>query len=261
MSYFCEHYYGENIHILNHTYLSTLLQKVSHPETKQPYFSYLIKELYNQFLSVVIREEFATKELEYPTRMKTLHPKEGILRGKFIDPNSKAVCVDLARAGSLPSQVLYENLNLLLNCDNVRQDHIYINRKVNDKNEVIGVNFTGAKIGGGVDGAYVIIPDPMGATGKTINYTLDHYKQNIAGKALKYISMHLIITPEYIKNVKKAHPDLKIYALRLDRGLSSPEVLNSTYGKFWEQERGLNDHQYIVPGAGGLGELLNNSFV
>ena len=30
---------------------------------------------------------------------------------------------------------------------------------------------------------------------------------------------------------------------------------------FLNEEKGLNDHQYIVPGAGGLGELLNNSFV
>ena len=27
------------------------------------------------------------------------------------------------------------------------------------------------------------------------------------------------------------------------------------------EERGLNDHQYIVPGAGGVGEILNNAWV
>ena len=27
------------------------------------------------------------------------------------------------------------------------------------------------------------------------------------------------------------------------------------------RERGLNDQQYIVPGAGGLGEVINNVFV
>ena len=32
-------------------------------------------------------------------------------------------------------------------------------------------------------------------------------------------------------------------------------------GTLPEGERGLDDHQYIVPGAGGLGEVLNNSWV
>ena len=32
-------------------------------------------------------------------------------------------------------------------------------------------------------------------------------------------------------------------------------------GERWEEETGLNERQYIVPGAGGLGEIINNSFV
>ncbi|MFN8370015.1 MAG: hypothetical protein U0T83_05260 [Bacteriovoracaceae bacterium] len=68
--------------------------------------------------------------------------------------------------------------------------------------------------------------------------------------------MHLIITPEYIKNVKKAHPDLKIYALRLDRGLSAPHILNTPLSNIGIKSVDSNDHQYIVPGAGGVGELL-----
>ena len=33
------------------------------------------------------------------------------------------------------------------------------------------------------------------------------------------------------------------------------------WGTFWDKEKGLNEYQYIVPGAGGLGEILNNAFV
>ena len=69
------------------------------------------------------------------------------------------------------------------------------------------------------------------------------------------------MTPEYLKTVKKEHPDLRVYALRLDRGLSSKRILKTTPGTYWDQEKGLNQFQYIVPGAGGLGELLNNAFV
>ena len=32
-------------------------------------------------------------------------------------------------------------------------------------------------------------------------------------------------------------------------------------GTFPEEEKGLTDKQYIVPGAGGVGEILNNAFV
>jgi uracil phosphoribosyltransferase len=32
-------------------------------------------------------------------------------------------------------------------------------------------------------------------------------------------------------------------------------------GTYPDEERGLNDVQYIVPGAGGMGELLTNSWV
>ena len=72
--------------------------------------------------------------------------------------------------------------------------------------------------------------------------------------------MHLIITPEYIKKLSEAMPDIQIYAVRLDRGLSSQDALESTPGTYWDQEKGLNEKHYIVPGAGGLGEVMNNSF-
>ena len=38
-------------------------------------------------------------------------------------------------------------------------------------------------------------------------------------------------------------------------------VLQTTPGKRWAEEKGLNDRQYIVPGAGGVGEVLNNAWV
>jgi uracil phosphoribosyltransferase len=81
------------------------------------------------------------------------------------------------------------------------------------------------------------------------------------GPAKKYIALNLIVTPEYLKNLTSAHPDVVVYALRVDRGLSSQLALNSLPGEFLDQERGLNEKQYIVPGGGGFGEIMNNSFV
>jgi uracil phosphoribosyltransferase len=70
-----------------------------------------------------------------------------------------------------------------------------------------------------------------------------------------------MVTPEDIARMKKDHPEVVIYAARLDRGLSAPDVLETVPGERWAEERGLNDHQYIVPGAGGVGEILNNAYV
>ena len=65
----------------------------------------------------------------------------------------------------LPSFVALEYFNHGLNPGHVRLDHIFINRAVNEANEVIGTHMAGHKIGGDIEGAMVLFPDPMGATG------------------------------------------------------------------------------------------------
>src|SRR5690606_27828887 len=99
-------------------------------------------------------------------------------------------------------------------------DHIFAARMTDAKAQVTGAEFGGLKIGGDVKGAHVIFPDPMGATGNTIVSAIDYYKKSIEGPAKKFIALHLIVTPEYLKKVLSAHPEVVIYALRLDRGLS-----------------------------------------
>jgi uracil phosphoribosyltransferase len=151
-----------------------------------------------------------------------------------------------------------------MNPKKVRQDHISIGRTTDDQQKVTGSAVSGHKIGGGVDGAVVLFPDPMGATGGTIAEAIDIYKkqaQDTQRKALKYIALHCIVTPEYLKKIQSRHPDVIVYAIRLDRGLSPKEVLDTVPGTHWDRERGLNDKHYIVPGGGGFGEILNNAYV
>lgn len=254
-----EHHYGPDVHILNSGFSLSLLAKLGHPGTKQPMISEIVTMLYDQLFDYVIDRVFPTTNASIETRMKTVQP-EGEYEGIVVHPETPVVVVDLARAGTLPSQHCYSKLNYLMNPDKIRQDHFYIARVTNEKNEVTGVNVSGSKIGGGCDQAIVLFPDPMGATGGTIVEVYHHYKNKVGGKPLAMVAMHLIITPEYLARVTKACPDLKIFALRLDRGLSSEKVLKSLPGKFWSEEKGLNHHHYIVPGAGGLGEILNNSY-
>lgn len=255
-----QHNYGSQIHILDDSYATTILAQLGSPDTFQPKLNTLISFLYRRLLEAVLNAEFSSKEFEIPTRMTSYYPDQKF-RGRILDPNQKAVCVNLARAGTVPSHVCYEHLNYVLDPEGIRQDHVFAARITNQNNQVTGTSLGTAKIGGGIDDAFVLFPDPMGATGNTLVQALDYYKNEIQGQAKKYIALHLIITPEYIRRLTQSHPDLVVYSIRLDRGFSSPEALRSIPGTYPDQERGLNERQYIVPGAGGLGEVLNNSFV
>jgi len=253
-----EHQYGEAVHLLNSPLMLSYLAKLGHPKTCQPTINALVEILYQYLFDQVAGLFFDQKILKTPTRMEAFH-HGAAFTGPIIDPDLKVVTVDLARAGTLPSHICFERLNYLIHPQNVRQDHFYIARKLNDQGEVIGVDVSGSKIGGGVEDSIILFPDPMGATGSTISEAVKYYKK-LSSSFKMMIAMHLIITPEYLKKVTLECPDLKIVALRLDRGLSASEILDQQPGVNWSLEKGLNEHQYIVPGAGGLGEILNNSY-
>ncbi len=253
-----EHRYGSQIHLLDDPFLFTAMAKLGRPECKQPVINQLLGFLYSEMVKIAVNKEFPLQEVDVLTRMHAFH-KEGKFRALIVDPDTRVVCVNLARAGTVPSHICYDFFNYVLNPDGVRQDHFAINRKTDADEKVVGTNLAGHKIGGDIDGSFVVIPDPMGATGSTIKTALEIYRQR--GKAKKYLALHLVVTPEYLRTVTKACPELSVYAIRLDRGLSAPDVLETVPGTHWDKERGLNDKQYIVPGAGGLGEVINNSYV
>lgn len=255
-----KHLYSENIHIFNDPYLLTLLAKISSPQINQPLFTSYVEKAYQGLFNNISNMSFSRKIQSIKTRMNSIHP-EGVYNGELFDQNESFVVVDLARAGIIPSQLIYNELNYLYDPNKIRQDHFYVARKTNEKNEVIGIDISGSKVGGDIDDKIVIFPDPMGATGGSISKSIDHYKKNVEGTPKKIITAHLIITPEYIQRIQNDHPEVEVYAIRLDRGLSSKKALNDIPGKYISEEKGLNNHHYIVPGAGGVGELLNNSYV
>jgi uracil phosphoribosyltransferase len=252
------HEYGENVHLLNDPVLSTTLARLCSLECTQPVVNQLLGTLYRDLIRVVANHEFPQADQVIETRMAHAHP-EGKFTARILDATTKAVCVNLARAGTLPSHLCYDYLNYLLEPSGLRQDHISINRKIDHDERVIGTNLGGVKIGGDISDRFVLFPDPMGATGSTILAALDIYKD--LGKPKRFIALHLIVTPEYLQALKPHAANLSIYAIRLDRGLSPAKVLSSVPGSHWREEIGLNGKQYIVPGGGGLGEVINNSYV
>jgi uracil phosphoribosyltransferase len=161
----------------------------------------------------------------------------------------------------IPAEVCFDEANEVLDPTKSRIDHVFINRKVDENERVVGTDVSGNKIGGDVENALLLFPDPMGATGSSIADAIGIYRDQVEGTPRKVICAHLIITPEYLRRITTEFPDVAVYALRVDRGLSDGDVLTTIHGERWDEEKGLNERHYIVPGAGGLGEIINNSFV
>lgn len=261
-----KHHYGSFFHWVGDPFHDRLLARFCSEDATQPEVGRLAVSLTRALLNSAVNRCFPTVREQVRTRMATVH-KEAVFEAELLDSKVKAVVVDLMRAGIVPSQICFEDLHSILSPKNIRQDHILLNRKTGAKGEVIGTEISGHKIGGGVDEAFVFIADPMGATGGTLCSVLEIY-ENLAklnptwsGMPRKFVALHFIVTPEYLKRVEPYKNRLEVFALRVDRGLSTPRALQSAPGEYWSEERGLNDKQYIVPGAGGIGEILNNSFV
>ena len=220
-----------------------------------------MRALYEDLVRTVIDAELPRRHVAVPTRMIDSSP-QAIFEGEVIDRHVRAVTVNIARAGTIPSQVAYDLLNEVLEPSLVRQDHLIMSRMLGADEQVVGAGIGGMKIGGDVDGAFLLFPDPMGATGSSLATAIDTYKSKVAGHAAadREHPPHRdarVPAPDDARSTPTSSPT----RIRLDRGLSPPEVLATVPGTRWDEERGLDEHQYIVPGGGGFGELMNNAYV
>ncbi len=255
-----EHAYGPNVHVLADPLALTMLARLGQRGVVQPEVGRLVEGLYRTLAHITIAAEFPREVRAVATRMVEITPR-GIWTGETVASATPTVVVALARAGLLPAQVTFDFLNQLLDPRAVRQDHLSLGRQLDGAGRVTGSSLGAAKIGGSIEESILLVPDPMGATGGTISAALRHYQESVVGTPRAIIAMHLIVTPEYLDHLRRHHPGVVVYAFRVDRGLSPADVLQTKPGVRWSEEIGLNEHQYIVPGAGGLGEVLNNSWV
>lgn len=251
------HHYGPQFHLHADAWALSALARLGSPHTRTRDVHRLLRACYQRLAHAACRE-LRTARASVPTRMQAVLP-DAAFEGALLDPQQRVVIADIARAGIVPSDVLQQFFLDVLADESVRVDHLYMERRTDDAGQVVGVDLSGSKLGGDVDDAVVFIPDPMGATGGSIRYVVDHYREQV-GEPRRFVALHLMVTPEYLRRMAQELPELAIYALRVDRGLSPADVLSTPLGSD-ERERGLTDTQYIAPGAGGLGELLNNAFV
>ena len=255
-----EHCYGEHVHLLQDPLSLALLGRLCTPACTQPAVSQLIRTLYRRLIHEVVNQRFPRSSQRLETRMRE-HTVRGVFEGALINPDTPVVSVDIARAGMLPSQVCFEYLNEVLNPEVVRQDHLIMSRVTDADQHVTGAQISGDKVGGGIDVRIVLFPDPMGATGSSLSKAIGYLKNNFGSNPTQLVTLNLIITPEFVKRISSDHPEVQIYAFRLDRGMSPEDVLDTIPGTRWSEESGLTAKDYIVPGGGGLGEIMNNAYV
>jgi len=254
------HRYGDNVHVVADPYTATLLARLCSADCDAREAHGLVDACSAALLQAA-SEQLPTRRQRVPTRMFASEPR-AVVDADLIDPEARAVVVDIARAGILPALGFHRGLMALLPPDRVRVDHIYLQRTSDPATgAVTGVHHAGSKIGGAVDGATLFVPDPMAATGSSLAYVRDVYRSLPPGPPRRIVACHLIATPEYLARVARDAPDVTVYTLRVDRGLSPDDVLRALPGERWAEERGLDAHSYIVPGAGGMGEVLNNAWV
>lgn len=254
------HHYGDNVHILSDPWGLSLAARISVPSVDTRDAHPVLAAAYAHLLAAA-SEQLVSRPHDLDTRMTASEPRAR-LTGSVIDRDQRIVIVDVARAGMIPAHHLHRGLMDVVDPAGVRVDHIYLQRESDPQTgAVTGVSHSGSKIGGPVEDRLVIVPDPMAATGSSVSYVLDAYRSLEGGAPRRFLMLHLIVTPEYLARVARDAPDVVVYALRVDRGLSPEDVLREVPGQRWEEECGLDAHSYIVPGAGGLGELLNNSWV
>ena len=257
-----DHEYGRNVHVLAEPTLLTILSRLGDPKSSMYEKLNLVDRYYRILLNYIVHAEFELEVVRTETPMACSEGENGYYVGPAIASSNEVVLVSIIRGGAYPTERLKEALSFLTG-RTVRTDYLTMERVTDEQDAVIGVEVTGQKIPASVSGKIVILPDPMGATGGTMKYCYRLYTGVIAtekgieiGRPRKLIAMHLATAPEYIREITKACPDLKIYTGRVDRGLSTTEVLDTKLGTR-EDEKGLNEKDYIVPGLGGVGEMLS----
>ena len=256
------HRYGPRVHLLDDPLAWSLLARACSPETGQPDVGRLVRTLYE------IARARRPRRPSSPAPGSTCPPgwsppTPRPSTGASPSPGHPGGHASGSPGpGTMPSQVVYDLMNEVLDPALVRQDHLFMSRQTNEQGEVIGATWHDAKIGRDVEDRYVLFPDPMGATGSSMVSARQRTTRRRSRAAPPSASRCTSSSPPSTSAASTpTHPDLVVYALRLDRGLSPPAVLRTEPGTHWDRGAGPQRHQYIVPGAGGVGEILNNAWV
>lgn len=202
-----------NIHLITHPLVQQKLTYLRDKRTGHREFRKLLSEV-TALMLFEITEDLETISIEIETPLERTVSQ--ILA-------SQVVLVPILRAGL---GMLDGALDLI---PNARVGHVGLYR---NETTLEPVEYY-AKFPSVLDQAWVIILDPMLATGGSSSAAVRLLKKHNA-RHIKWLS--LVAAPEGIRRLQQDHPDVPIYTASIDRQ--------------------LNDKGYIVPGLGDAGDRL-----
>lgn len=205
---------NQNVMVMNHPLIQHKISLLRNKETSSKEFRELISEVTRLMCYEALRD-LPLKEVEVETPITTTKTK--ILAERHL------AFIPILRAGL----GMVEGVMSLI--PTARVGHIGLYR---DPKTLSPVEYY-CKLPCDISERDVIVLDPMLATGgSAIDAISSIKKQN--PKTIKF--MCILASPQGIKALTQAHPDVKIYCAAEDEG--------------------LNEHGYIVPGLGDAGDRI-----
>ncbi len=204
----------KNVTVINHPLISHKVAILRNKNTDTKQFRELIEEI-SVLLTYEAFKDIPTVEVSVETPLETT-------KQQMIAENTIAI-IPILRAGL----GMVNGVHTLFPTAKVGHIGMYRDEKTCAPQEYY------CKLPKDVQNKTCIVLDPMLATGGSAIATVDILKRN----GVKNIKcMHIIASPEGIKNLHNAHPDVQIYCAM--------------------QDRELNENNYIVPGLGDAGDRL-----
>ena len=205
---------NNNVHVIDHPLVQHKLSLMRNKEASTNSFRRLLNEL-SMLMAYEITRDVAMQEVEVETPLEKTRTR--VIDGK------KLVFVSILRAGT---GILDGMLSVV---PGARVGHIGLYRDP-DTLEPVEYYF---KVPEDIRERQVIVVDPMLATGNSATAALYRLKE-VGVTSLKLVN--LLASPEGLRAVQAAHPDVPITVAAID-------------------ER-LDEHGYIVPGLGDAGDRM-----
>lgn len=203
-----------NVHLIDHPLVQHKLTLMRQKDASTNSFRRLLHEL-SMLMTYEVTRDMPLHDVEVETPLETT-------RGQVID-GKKLVFVSILRAGS---GILDGMLDVV---PSARVGHIGLYR---DPKTLTAVEYY-FKMPPDMHERNAVVVDPMLATGNSAIAAVDRLKE-LRPKSVKFVC--LLVCPEGIAALQRAHPDVPIYTAAIDRE--------------------LNDHGYILPGLGDAGDRI-----
>lgn len=204
----------ENITIMDHPLVQHKISILRDKKTGTNEFRILVEEI-AMLMGYEALRDLPTEDVEIETPLENCMTP--MLSGK------KMAIVPILRAGL----GMVNGILSLVPSAKVGHIGLYRDEETHEPHEYF------CKLPQPIDQRTIVVTDPMLATGGSAITAIDFIKQR-GGKQIKF--MCIIASPEGLKRLAEAHPDIQIYVGHLDRE--------------------LDENAYIRPGLGDAGDRI-----